>query len=136
MPTRACDHRLKWLVPLLLAPLLVLLALTPLRVAAPLAAVGLVLILASAYYWYWRCRPSICECLCALILGVSVAYLILGVVVLLGYRSLGALLMLALLGIINGLLLVVAMLRGCCWRCAGAKREDEDKAHYLVSAKR
>ena len=126
-PTSVCEHTIKWLVPLILAPLLVLIALAPLIWAAPLAAAGIVLILASACYWYWRCKPSICDFLSALILGISVAYLILGIIILPGYRSLGSLLVLALLGVLNGILLVIAMFRGCCWKCANARKVDEHK---------
>jgi hypothetical protein len=121
-----CGHRIKWLIPLLLAPLLVLISLAPLIWSGPLAAAAIVLILAAACYWYWRCKPSICEFLCALILGISVANLVLGVIVLLGFRSLASLLMLALLGVLNGLLFAIALLRGCCWKCADKEKEHND----------
>src|SRR4030095_5593101 len=120
-----CDHKLKWVVPLILAPMLVLIALAPLIWSAPLAAASIVLILACTCYWYWRCKPSICDFLCAIILGISVAYLVLGIIVLLGYRSLGSLLMLALLGVLNGLLLIIAIFRGCCWKCGRHRKEEQ-----------
>jgi hypothetical protein len=121
---KRCDHKLKWLVPLLLAFMLVLIAVAPLIWAAPLAAAAIVLVLAAAFYWYWRCKASLCDFLGAFILGIGVAYLVLGIVFLLGYRHYGLLLMLALLGVLNGVLLIIAVLRGCCWHCA-EKREPE-----------
>ncbi|MEY2549071.1 MAG: hypothetical protein QOD64_1653, partial [Verrucomicrobiota bacterium] len=119
-----CDHRIKWIVPLLLAPLLVLMALAPLTWSAPLIAAGIVLLLASSCYWIWRCKPSLCDFLCAIVLGLSAAYLVVGGMVLLGYRSLGSLLMLALLGVLNGCFLAMMMLRRCCWKCGHDKEEN------------
>jgi|GEM_PF-1244554 len=121
-----CDHKLKWLVPLLLAFMLVLIAVAPLIWSAPLAAAIVVLVLAAAFFWYQRCKASLCDFIWAFILGISVAYLILGLLVLLGYRQFGLLLMLALLGVINGLLIVVATLRGCCVNCADKAGRDND----------
>jgi hypothetical protein len=120
----AC-HKLRWLLPLIIAPLIVLIALAPTLWAAPLSAVGIVLIVAVAWYWRWLCKPSVCDLLCALILGIGVADLVLGIVVLLGYRTLWLLLVLAVLGVVGGILVLVSALRGCCGRCE--KREiDED----------
>lgn len=113
----ACDHKIKWLAPLLLAPLLVLIALAPLIWSGPLAAAAIVLILAVACYWYWRCKPSVCDFLGALILGMSVAALVLGIIVLLGFGSSGSWLMLAILGVVNGLCLAIALVRRCWWKC-------------------
>lgn len=113
-----CDRKLRWLVPLLLAFMLVLIALAPLIWAAPLAAATIVLVVAAAFYWYWRCKATLCDFLGAFILGIGVAYLVLGLVVLLGYRSVGLLLMLALLGVLSGVLLIIAVVRGCCRHCA------------------
>jgi len=121
-----CDHKLKWLVPLILAFMLVLIGVAPLVLSAPLAAAGIVLVLAAACYWYWRCKGSLCDFLWAFILGISVAYLVLGILVLLGYRPLGLLLMLALLGVVNSVLIVIATLRGCCVHCADKARSDDD----------
>ena len=42
----------------------------------------------------------------------------LGALVVLGYRSPGLLLFLAILGILSGLLLIIAAIRGCCGKCA------------------
>jgi hypothetical protein len=120
----ACDYKVKWLLPLLLAPLLVLIALAPLIWSAPLTALGIVLILATTCYWTWRCKPSICDFVCATILGISTAYLVLGTIVLLGHRSLGALLMLGVLGVLNGLLITIAMFRECCWKCGNAAKQE------------
>jgi hypothetical protein len=113
-------------LPSVLAFLLVLIAMAPLVWSAPVAAAGIVVILAVACYWYWRCKPSICDFLGALILGVSVAYLVLGIIVLFGFRSLSSLLMLALLGVVNGVLVAFALLRGCCWKCMQAGKKDKD----------
>lgn len=112
-----CDHKLRWLVPLFMAPVLVLIALAPLIWSAPLAAAGVVLIVASACYWYSRCKPSVCDFLWMLILGISVAELVLGVIVVAGYTSTALFLMLALLGILNGLLVVCAIFQSCCVKC-------------------
>jgi hypothetical protein len=120
-----CDHKLKWLVPLLLAFMLVLIGVAPLIWSAPLAAAAIVLVLAAACYWYWRCKASLCDFLWAFILGFSVAYLVLGIIVLLGYRGFGPLLMLALLAILNGALVFIVTIRGCCWRCAEKKKDDD-----------
>lgn len=112
-----CDHRLKWLLPLIIAPLMVFIAMAPLFWCAPLAALAIVLVLACSFYWRWCCKTSACDFLAAFIIGFSVAYLVLGLLVLAGYRHFGLLLMLALLGVINGVLILVAALKGCCWRC-------------------
>jgi len=95
----------------------VLVALLPLVWAAPLAAVGIVAVLAVVCWWYWRCRPSRCDVLCSFILGASVAGLILGILVLLGFRTGGIVLMLGVLGIVTGALVIAAMLAGCCGMC-------------------
>jgi len=118
----ACD-KIRWLVPLILAVLLVLIAVAPLIVSAPAIAIGVIVILAVVCYWYLHCRPSICEILAALLLGISVAYLVLGVLALLGNRPLSLVLMLAVLGIISGILVIASVLRGCCWECA--KKSDD-----------
>ena len=123
-PSPPACHKIGWLIPLILAPLLVLITLAPLVWTAPLTAAGIVLILAIACFWYLRCKPSICDFLGVLILGLSVAYLILGVIVLFGYRSPGLLLMLAILGVLSGFLVIIALLRGCCWHCS-EKKVDE-----------
>jgi hypothetical protein len=119
-----CDHRLKWLVPLIVAPLMILIAMAPLFWTAPLTAFAIVLVLACSLYWRWRCRTSACDFLAAFIVGLSVAYLVLGLLVLIGYRLVligyrpfGLLLMLALLGVVNGVLILIAALKGCCWHC-------------------
>ncbi|HBB95346.1 MAG TPA: hypothetical protein DC054_08130 [Blastocatellia bacterium] len=113
-----CGHKIRWLIPLLLAFLLVLLAVAPLIWAAPVATVGLIVVLGIACYWYWRCKPSICDLIGVLIVGLSLASLVLGILALLGYRPLGILLMLAILGVLGGILVIVAALRGCCSKCA------------------
>ena len=125
-----CEHRLRWLLPLILAPLLVLIALLPLAWAAPLVAVGIVLLLAAAWYWHLRCKPSICGVLCALTLGISMAYMVLGIIFLLGYRGLWLVVMLALLGIINGLLVIFSTLRGCCGHCAEERKRALSQASH------
>ena len=107
-------HTLRWLLPLVLAPLVVLVALTPLAWAGPLAAAGVVLVLAVACYWFWRCRPSPCEVLFAFVLGFSVAGLVLGVVALLGLGPAQLGYVLAVLAVAVGVLVIVAALRGCC----------------------
>jgi hypothetical protein len=122
--TAACAHWVRWLLPLILAPLLVLVAFVPLAWAAPLLAFSIVLTLAAAVYWQRRCKPSLCNVLCALTLGISVASLILGIIFLLGYRGFWLVWMLALLGVINGLLVIFATLKGCCDHCAEAGKKE------------
>jgi hypothetical protein len=116
-----CEHWLKWIVPLLLATLLVVVTVVPVVWAAPLSAAAIILILAFAVYWWRVCKPKTCGLICALILAVSVAYLILGALWLLGYRTPALLLMLALLSVINGVLVIIGVLRGCCGHCSKAK---------------
>ena len=120
-----CDHRLKWLVPLVLAPLMVLIGMAPLVWSAPLAAVAIILVLAGSLYWRWCCKTSACDFLAAFIVGFSVAYLVLGLLVLAGYRPFGLLLILALLGVVNGVLILIAAFKGCCWRCRDEDRETD-----------
>lgn len=123
-----CACWVRWLIPLLLAPLLVLITLAPPLWAAPLAAAGIILILAAACYWYLRCKPAACDLITSLIMGIGVAELVLGVVALLGYRTLGILLMLAVLGVVNCVFLIIAFFRGCCWGCAEAKKPRRGEA--------
>lgn len=112
-----CHWFLKWLVPLLLAVLLVIVALLPLIFSAPIAAAGVVLIIAAICYWQFRCKPSMCEVLWALMLATNIAALILGLIVLLGFRTLPLLLMLAVLAIVNAVFIVLATFRRCCFGC-------------------
>jgi hypothetical protein len=112
-----CDHRLKWLVPSIIAPLMVLIAMAPIFWSAPLAALAIVLVLASSLYWRWCCKTSACDFLGAFIIGFSVAYLVLGLLALVGYRHFWLLPMLALLGVVNGVLILIAVTKGCCCRC-------------------
>jgi hypothetical protein len=109
-----CEHGLKWLVPLFLAIFLVLVTMAPSVWAAPLSVAAINLILVSAIYWYWRCKPKACDLFCALILGLSVACLVLGSLVLLGYGNASVLFMLALLGVIVGVIVFIGKWRGCC----------------------
>jgi sucrose-6-phosphate hydrolase SacC (GH32 family) len=115
-------RRLKLLFALLLALFLIVIPFAAAAYTAPLIAVGLVILLAVAGFWYRRCKPSLCDLLCALILGISGAYLILGVLILLGFKSSGLLLLLALLGVLNAFFLIIAWLRGCCGKCKDQKK--------------
>jgi|GEM_PF-444289 len=115
-PSRECKSR--WLIPLILAPLLVLIPLAPLVWSGPIAAAGFVLIFAGMCYWYWQCQPTLCDVLFAVFLGITAAYAVLGTIALLGYRSLSLVLMLAVLAVLDGLLAVTLALRGCCLHCA------------------
>lgn len=117
---KACE-RIRWLIPLLLAPVLVLIAIAPLIWSAPIAAIVAVLIIAAVCYFYLRCKPSLCSLLGLFILGIVVAQLIIGAIVLYGYRTPSAFLMLALLAVLSGLLFIITMFRGCCWRCTDRK---------------
>ena len=67
-------------------------------------------------------KTSMCDFITAVILVLSGAYLVLGLLVLAGYRHLGLLLILALLGVIDGVLILIAAMKGCCRRC-----RDEDE---------
>jgi hypothetical protein len=108
-----CDHRLKWLVPAILAPMMVLIALAPLFWSAPLAALAIVLLLACSIYWRRLCKISDCDLLSALILGFAVAYFVIGLVFLMGLRRFGLVAWLALLGVINGVLILIATIKQC-----------------------
>ncbi|HYX30995.1 MAG TPA: sialidase family protein [Pyrinomonadaceae bacterium] len=66
---------------------------------------------------------SLCDLLAAVIVVLGIAYLVLGLTVLAGYRQLGLLLSLAVLGVVNGVLILIAAMKGCCRRC-----RDEDEA--------
>jgi len=112
-----CDHRLKWLVPLIVAPMMVLIALAPLFWSAPLAAFAIMLVLASALYWNWRCKISACDLLSVLIVGFSVAYLFIGLLFLIGFRRFGLVFWLALLAVLNGVLILIAAVKRCCHCC-------------------
>jgi len=112
-----CNWFLKWLVPLLLASLLVIVALLPLIFSAPIAAAGVILIIAAICYWQFRCKPSMCEVLWAFMLATNIAALILGLIVLIGFRTLPLLLMLALLAIVNAIFIVLATFKRCCFGC-------------------
>ncbi|HEX7723720.1 MAG TPA: sialidase family protein [Pyrinomonadaceae bacterium] len=112
-----CDHKLKWLLPSIVAPMMVLMALAPLFWSAPLAALAIVLVLASALYWHRRCKISACDLLSVLILGLSVAYLIIGLLFLTGFRRFGLVFWLALLAVLNGALVLIAAVKRCCSCC-------------------
>lgn len=119
-PPAICRHKVWWLVPLFLAVLLVLAAIVPVGWAAALVP-GFALVLAAAFYWYWRCKPSLCDLIGALVISFALASLVLGVLALAGYRTTGVFLMLAALGVLSGIFVIVAALRGCCYKCAGTK---------------
>lgn len=120
IPPSICDH-LKWLLPLILAPLLVLVTILPVVWAGPLAAIAIVLVLAVACYWYWRCKATVCELIGALIIGISIASLVLGLLVLFGYRSLTVFLALAILAVLNAVLVTWSTLRCRCFNCTEKK---------------
>ncbi len=108
---------LKLLFSFLLALLILGFALTPTLTAAAAVVVAVLIVLAVGFYWFWRCKPSLCDLLGALILGLGAAALVLGVLILLGLGSPGWLLLLALLAVINGVLLAVVWLGACCRKC-------------------
>lgn len=112
-----CDCRMQWLFSAVLAPLLVLIGVAPIGLSAPLAALGVVLLVAVVCYWRWRCRLKACDLIAALLLGFGIAGVVLSLVALLGPRSPGVLLMLALTGLVTGLLIITALLGGCWGQC-------------------
>jgi hypothetical protein len=122
-PPAICRHKIWWLVPLLFAVLIALAAIAPVTWAAGLIA-GFVLVLAVAFYWLWRCRPSRCDLIGALVISFTMASLVLGFMALAGYRTTGVFLLLAVLGILSGIFVIIAALRGCCYKCAGTKPND------------
>jgi hypothetical protein len=72
--------------------------------------------LASSIYWRRRCKISDCDLLSALILGFAVAYFVIGLVFLVGFRRFGLVFWLALLGVFNGVLILIATIKRC-YRC-------------------
>jgi hypothetical protein len=112
-----CDCRIQWLFSAVLAPLLVLIGVAPIGLLAPLAALGVVLLVAVLCYWCWRCRPKACDLIVALLFGFGVAGVVLSLVALLGPLSPRSMLMLALTGLVTGLLIITALLGGCCGQC-------------------
>src|SRR6266403_2635334 len=116
---RKCSPALRWLTPLLLAALLLVVALATPTWIAPIVTISFLVVVGLLGYWYWRWKPSLCQLLYTSILGLSLAYLVLGIVVLAGYRSSGSLLMLAILGILSGLLILVGLICGCCLKPSG-----------------
>jgi hypothetical protein len=108
-----CGHLTRWLVPALLALLLMILSLAPAVWIVPLVIVAAILLVA----WYWRCKPRVCALLCALILALSLTGLLLGMLTLLGYGNASIVWWLALFAVLNGLLVIPGALGGCCGHC-------------------
>jgi hypothetical protein len=108
-----CGRLTKWLLPLLIALLLIILTLAPVIWTVPVLVALLILVAV----WYWRCKPTFCDFLGALILGISLALLLLGALVLLDYGSAAVVWMLALLAVVDGVLVILSALRCCCRSC-------------------
>jgi hypothetical protein len=111
------DCCMQWLFSAILAPLLVLIGVAPSGLSAPLAALGVVLLVAVVCHWRWRCRPKACDLIAAPLFGFGVAGMVLSLIALLGQRSPGVMLMLALTGLVTGLLIITALLGGCWGQC-------------------
>jgi hypothetical protein len=109
-------RRIGWLVSFLIALVFLLLALAPAVWGPAFIVFAIVVLLVLTWYWASRCKPSFCNLLCVLTLGLTLASLILGLLVLLGFTSFSVLLALAIVAFLNGLF-VLALLRGCCGKC-------------------
>lgn len=132
-----CDCRIHWILAAVIAPILVLMGVAPIGVSAPLAALGVVVLLAVACYWRWRCRPTACDLIAAVLSGFGVAGMVLGLIALLGPRTPGGIVMLAVTGLVSGLLVVTAVLAGCwgqCWSLIRQKRPMQIQPLPLASA--
>jgi hypothetical protein len=80
-----CDPwKLRWVVPAVVAALAVLVGTVDTDVAAPLAAAGAVLLLGALCGWIARCRPTACDVITSLLLGLAIAAGVLGLIRLLG----------------------------------------------------
>lgn len=125
-----CDCRPGWLLAAILAAIVAILGTTRTSVAAPIAAVGLVLALAVLCWWLARCRPRLCDVLPALLLGFGVGGAVLGAVELLDHPRPPRLLhTLAADAIVVAVLIVVFLLAGCaraCWQIVKRDVHDED----------
>jgi hypothetical protein len=111
---KCCPQR--WLLPALLAPLIVLLGLLPAKAALVVAALGLVILVAAFCYWRTRCRIALCDVLAALLLGVGVGVAVLGLAVIAHIKIALGILVLGIL--VTGALILSTLLAGCwgeCW---------------------
>lgn len=113
-PERSDDCRVRWLVPALVALIAVVIGTASTTVAAPVAAVGAILLLAAFCLWIFRCRPSRCDLLTGPILGLAAAAGVLGVVRLLGAGGPHLTTTLAVVAIVLTMLLIVSIVACCC----------------------
>jgi hypothetical protein len=107
-----CPER--WLVPLLLALIAVVIGTASTGVAAPVAAVGLVALFAAYCLWLVRCRPPWCDLITGPIIGLAVAAAVLGIVRLLGEGGARLTTTLAVAAVVLAVLLAVSVVAGCC----------------------
>jgi hypothetical protein len=106
---------MQWLITLLLALFFVVIGLLRARAAGIAAIVLIVALLAAAGFYSVRCHPKGCTWLKILLIALNSATAVLCAVFLLTGIPLTALLtVIAVLGIVNFILLVLAMWKGCC----------------------
>jgi hypothetical protein len=106
------------LVAVLLAALVVLLGLLSVNRSVLLAALCLVLFVGMTWYWVARCKPTACNFINVLLFGLGVGGAVLGIIVLLiGYSGTALPIALAVLALIVGLLMIIAVVRGCWMKC-------------------
>lgn len=109
---KCCRER--WLVPLIVAFMAVVTGTASTGVAAPAAAVGVILLFAAYCLWISRCRPPWCDLLTGPILGLAVAAGVLGWVRILGMDTVRLTTTLAAVALLLALLLLISVVAGCC----------------------
>jgi hypothetical protein len=121
-PRPDCSPRALWGLAAVTAAVLTLMGIVPLPYGAPIAAAGLVLLVALVCWAVARCRPTPCKLVPPLLLGTTAAGAMLGLLALLGVGGL-AVLMLAVSAVLSLVLSAWMVLRGCSCGCC----EDEDR---------
>lgn len=101
----------------LLALLVVLTAVAPLALAAPLGAAGLVVLIALVCWWLVTCRPKRCDLLQSVHTGLVSVLFVLGIVMLFGFVTPRIVGVTAIAAILDGFAFAATILGGCCGGC-------------------
>jgi hypothetical protein len=113
-----CCGARRWLLPAILALLVVLVAVEPV-VVAPAIAAGIVALIAAVCGRRATCRIGACDVLLDVSLGLATALFVLGGLIAFGPVTPRFLVVTGVTAILNGIVVVAATLRGCWGHCCG-----------------
>jgi len=113
-----CCGARRWLLPAILALLVVLIAMAPIGVA-PTVAAGIVALIAAVCWRRAKCPVGACDVLLDVSLGLATALFVLGGLIAFGPVTPRFLFVTSATAILNGVVVVTATLRGCWGRRCG-----------------